>query len=903
VKRWLYFTALTGALLSKGIYMNSMIGNEILHYKIIKKLGEGGMGVVYKAEDTKLSREVAIKILPPHLLVTEDDRSRFNREAKAAAALNHSNIATVYEINESDEKPFIVMEYVEGQTLNHIIEKAPLKLTDAISITIQIAEGLQAAHKKDIVHRDIKASNILLSTEKQAKILDFGLAKTSMSTKLTQMGTTIGTVAYMSPEQVRGEEVDHRTDLWSLGVLLYELIAGRLPYKAEYDQAIFYSIQNENPDPLTTIRTGVPMALEWIVEKLMAKDPNERYQSANDLIIDLKAVDLNSSGFSRISKTVTQNAPVKSALSKTNRSGMSSKIFVQVSIVILVALAAGFLGRNLKPQEEKRVRKFEWPEEYERIEISPDGRKLAYTQNKNFWIRSFDSFEPATIENDAVVPPPLLWSPDSRHLAYYINSGENRQLRKASANGGQSVLIANFPGTYTPCFWGVDDSLVFVENNNTFYKMSVNGSTLKKMYQGDTTLCKVQSGLQTAYRLPGKDAMVLTVNSTEKNEIIVQNENMRKTIYSYPQEYDIAEAIYSNTGHILFHRWATGRVDQPDLWAIPIDLSSFQTTGEPFLVTANAGYPDVTEDGTLFYGKQKKNTVSERLVIMARNGVVLDSIGQRQQSINSPNISPDGTQVVVGGNDGNDAGIWLQKMNNKKTLILQDDASRPTFSNDGKYLYYSIYNSEQNSQIIYKQRINGLGEPERINNTDYVQYVPYLSESNRYILITGRKTKESSLDIFYQENGGTEVKDLLTAAHNEVIPSLSPDERFMVFESDKNGQYEIYLTQFPDTRLQRQVSINGGMHPQWIGDEIFFVTPENELMVVTVEFSDTEISINTPQLLFSGDQAGVRLFRNYNRKYTVMPDGKSIIAVHSPQSTEDFMVLVENWYEEFRDKN
>ena len=279
-----------------------MIGKSILHYRILEKLGEGGMGIVYKAEDTKLNRLVAIKVLPPHLLVSEDDRSRFHREAKAAAALNHSNIATVYEINESDEKPFIVMEYVEGATLDQTISKGPMPLQDAISISLQIADGLQAAHKKGVVHRDVKASNILYSTEKKAKILDFGLAKTSMSTKLTQMGTTIGTVAYMSPEQVQGKEVDQRTDLWSLGVLLYEMIAGQLPFKAEYDQAIFYSIQNENPDPLTAIRTGVPMSLEWIVSKLMAKDPAERYQSANELIIDLKAVDLNASGFSRISR-------------------------------------------------------------------------------------------------------------------------------------------------------------------------------------------------------------------------------------------------------------------------------------------------------------------------------------------------------------------------------------------------------------------------------------------------------------------------------------------------------------------------------------------------------------------------------------------------------------------------
>ncbi len=216
-----------------------LVPSVISHYEIFEKLGEGGMGVVYKAHDTKLERTVAIKLLPARLLTSEDERSRFSREAKAAAALSHPNIATVFEINEYEGEPFIVMEYIEGKTLNDALEKELFKLKDAVSTAIQVAEGLKAAHSKNIVHRDIKSANILLSIDGTAKILDFGLAQTAMSTKLTKVGSTLGTVAYMSPEQISGEAVDHRTDLWSLGVVIFEMLTGRFPFSGDYPQAMF----------------------------------------------------------------------------------------------------------------------------------------------------------------------------------------------------------------------------------------------------------------------------------------------------------------------------------------------------------------------------------------------------------------------------------------------------------------------------------------------------------------------------------------------------------------------------------------------------------------------------------------------------------------------------------------
>ena len=224
-----------------------MIGEIVLHYKILEKLGEGGMGVVYKAEDTKLNRTVALKFLPTNQLATDDDKQRFEQEAKAAAQLSHANIATVYEINEHEGQTFIAMEYIEGETIAEKVKDRPLKIKDAIKIAQQVADGLHCAHELGIIHRDIKSANIMITKKGVAKIMDFGLAKMATASALTKAGTTLGTISYMSPEQSQGEKVDHRADIWSLGVVLYEMISGQLPFKGDYESAIVYSVMNEDP--------------------------------------------------------------------------------------------------------------------------------------------------------------------------------------------------------------------------------------------------------------------------------------------------------------------------------------------------------------------------------------------------------------------------------------------------------------------------------------------------------------------------------------------------------------------------------------------------------------------------------------------------------------------------------
>jgi len=319
-----------------------MIGKAISHYRILEELGRGGMGVVYKAQDTKLDRTVALKFLPPALTADPDAKARFVHEAKSAAALSHPHISHVYEIDEADGQMFIAIEYIEGRTLKDEIGSGPLKMARAMNIAIQVAQGLQEAHEKGIVHRDIKPANIMITPKGQAKIMDFGLAKAHGQTVLTKAETTLGTFAYMSPEQARGEDVDSRTDVWSLGAVLYEMVTGRRPFEGDYEQAVIYAILNQDPEPVTGLRTGVPLELERIIHKCLRKDAGQRYQGVADLVTDLRQV---RSDLTTTRTVVSRNAPPAGRVRLMRWSWMAV-------VALLIILAALIVPRYLSSPEE-----------------------------------------------------------------------------------------------------------------------------------------------------------------------------------------------------------------------------------------------------------------------------------------------------------------------------------------------------------------------------------------------------------------------------------------------------------------------------------------------------------------------------------------------------------------------
>jgi serine/threonine protein kinase len=325
-----------------------MIGKVVSHYKILEKLGEGGMGVVYKAEDTRLKRTVALKFLPTALTTDREAKERFIHEAQAASSLQHNNICNVHDIDETPEDQlFIVMDLYDGETLKKKIERSPRKIEEAIGITIQVAQGLARAHEHGIVHRDIKPANVMITSDGVAKIVDFGLAKLSGRTMLTKTGSTLGTAAYMSPEQARGESADQRTDIWSLGVILYEMLSGRRPFEAEYENALLYSILNAEPDHITGLRSGVPIALERIINKCLAKSPDRRYQHADELVVDLRSVH------------PTTTSVTTGALGSTVARGpwTRPRLILGVGALIVVAFGAWFFfGRESREADQLRMK-------------------------------------------------------------------------------------------------------------------------------------------------------------------------------------------------------------------------------------------------------------------------------------------------------------------------------------------------------------------------------------------------------------------------------------------------------------------------------------------------------------------------------------------------------------------
>jgi len=811
----------------RDLIVPNMSSDVISHYQVLGELGRGGMGVVYKASDTKLNRTVALKVLPQNVLTTQDDRARFYREARSAAALHHPNIATVFEIDEHEGQPFIAIEFVGGKSLQDRIAEGPLPLKEAVSIASQIAEGLKAAHAANIVHRDIKSANVMLTEDYKAKILDFGLAKTAASTKLTQMGSTLGTVAYMSPQQARGEDVDHRTDLWSLGAVLYEMISGKLPFPGDFEQAVVYSILNEEPKPLTSVRTGVPMGLEWIVSKLLAKDPENRYQSASDLLVDLRTVDLTSAGLSRVKPAATHSAAEKAQATTSERASASrvSLIGGLVAGAMLVG-AMWALWPTDQPVFERSVKRFtlSLPTRgaLASVDITPDGSRVIYTDAENT-VDNVYVLDLATGESRLIPGTAGTFlvsvSPDGQWLLLTKDVSVDR----VSMQGGTSLRVAIAQEGTPRADWGPGDWVVF-ENQQAIWKASITTGEAVPFTHRDSLAGEVDHDWPRM--LPDGRTIVATIEYQNKPSAIGFwdfETGERKGQINLPGY----RTRYAESGHLVFILGPT----VGNLVALPFDLATLTATGTPIPILSDAStlIPCVSSGGTLITGgvgilnRSANIQVSRLATVTFPNITRFSDLGRDYYG--EFELSPDGSKLVIEVNagphatdetnaaTGKDTWVMDLKLGTKLQLTSDRSTRSPTWMPDGDSIAYLSFDASTTRASVSVRAADGSGNPRVLFDlTAYTLQVD-IGASGQLAAYVIAQSELGATRLLVRNLRSGEVIDLTQRDDVRVLnPHLSPDEKYVAYERD--GQ--VVVQSVDGKGIPIQVGLSGP--PRWAAD-------------------------------------------------------------------------------------
>lgn len=858
-----------------------MIGHSLAHYAITHELGRGGMGIVYRATDTKLNRDVALKILPAAALASEEDRARFFREAQSAAQLHHPNIATVFEIDESvlkDEggnevnatdgaRPYIVMELIEGETLQEVIKQAPMKLADAVKVASQVAEALKAAHAKDIVHRDIKSANVMMTGDGIAKVLDFGLAKTNQSTMLTRMGSTLGTVAYMSPEQARGQEVDGRSDLYSLGTMLYEMVAGKLPYDGEYEQAVVYSILNEPPAPLTSVRTGVPMQLEWIVDKLLAKEADYRYQSAAGLLADLKTLDLSGSGQTRRSMTAASMQTMSATdqvVGLTEAPGRTLPWSLAAGLGV-VALLLGFGLRGFwsgpAPVDEPLLR----------VEIpipdmlgvgfpamSPKKDFLAFvggdiTGQSGIYLRDMVTGEIRHIQGSSDAGKrEIAFSPDGSRLAYTrsVNGG---LVTVTVPSGLPEIRIDSMRFV----FWKTDNQVLMVNDKRSAgqtYLYDLDTSELKEVELTGQTLGDGWVNVWKTH-IPGTD---IAYGHQLKRSITGgvddgESKLMRSDLGagSYTQmESPIMNPEYIAGGFLLYQQ----RDDNGLVVVRPVDSKSGDFTGPPVDALSESertswGRYSVTHEGDFLYVPGEPAILSGLAELIAVNLdkqatdiiPLLITAGDRIVDVS---VSPSGDRIamIVGpvGQPDNNVFLFDRSDESFSQLSFSNDARRVSWQND--------------EWVVFNRGVLEFAGTERINvksgateAIDAPWYIVDVAADGSFAVgfptqIWGDFTRLSVVDL---ESG--DVVNLDASQRDFFDAEIHPTQDLIVYDADGAGGPEIRIASKDGSRNWTLSNVQG-FTPAWSdnGSSIWYASP-GKIMQVPVRTRPSFAQIGSAQ--------------------------------------------------------
>jgi serine/threonine protein kinase/Tol biopolymer transport system component len=896
-----------------------MVGETISHFRILKLLGKGTMGVVYLAEDVRLKRPLALKVLSADLQRDEECSRRFRIEAEAVARLNHPNIATLYTVEEVDHQSLIAMEYIDGRCLKELIPETGFELGAFFDTLLPLAEALAHAHEKGIIHRDIKPANIMVTREDVPKILDFGIARIH-STKhdqaggslcdesLTQIGTVMGSPAYMSPEQAAGGKVDYRTDIFSFGILMYEAATGRKPFRGQSIQEIITSIMKDDPEPFEAVRPGLPFLLNHIVGKALQKDLRKRYQTAQDMVNDLRIAKTYWEDDSNSPEPASACADSKRLPRGSQRARWSLRVAIGLCLLISGTLFGWFLTAGKSTPAEQIPRVYRIPLEGLAspitgggASISPNGRMIAFVQDEGLWIMDLVTGRSYQVPDASQVEQQPFWSPDSRYVGYFTDMG--RTLRKVLLEAGRSSTVCDvshlgFGGDAT---WGSDGRIVFDLWGGDWTKalgllsVSQEGGTPQPFEQFHRT--KGESCQAPDYLPGGKSLLFVTVESDGTSELTLTTDGKTRSLLKSPTDR-IFYPVYCPTGYIVFQK---GLANDYGIWAMPFSLARLETTGDAFLVAENGAWPSVSADGTLTYISEPLG--KQQLVRLDRQGKVLSTIGPLLPGtqIGGVALSGDQKRVAIDAFANGYEDIWIvdtaRGTRTRLTFTPSRDAEA-AWSPDSLRIAFTT--EREGTSNIFVQPLDPHAKAYPLIEGGADKFNSQWSQDGRY-LVYEMLDKRTNRDIWYLDMtpggrrgaGAKERKPVLflQTPFDEAMPQISPDNRFLAYMSNISGQWEVYVRPFPKGNGQWQVSVKGGGYPRWSprGNELFYVAG-NSLMSAKIAAQPT-LRVEATQKLFDWKQLGLYLLRRYD----ISADGQNIVAVQETSSGKRVLNINEYW--------
>jgi Tol biopolymer transport system component len=881
------------------------IGSRLGVYEVTARVGEGGMGQVYRARDTKLNRDVALKVLPDVFATDLERLARFTREAQTLASLNHPNIAHIYGLEDSSGIRALVMELVEGEDLSRRIARGPIPLDEALPVAMQIAEALEAAHEQGIVHRDLKPANIKVRADGSVKVLDFGLAKmldpigiegsaqralpnpsmspTITTPAMTQAGVILGTAAYMAPEQARGKAVDKRADIWAFGCVLFEMLTGRRAFEDEDISMTLSKVLQREPD-FDALAPTVTPRVSQVIRLCLRKDPKQRVSDIRDVRLALDGA-------------FDTGVPQPAGPAGTTRTSGWRRIAVIAAGALIVAIAAGSavwiaVSRVGTPPSELRLDITTPPtnrNDLVEIAVSPDGRRVVFASTtegrSQLWVRSLDAAAPQAIAGtDGAILP--FWSSDSRSLGFFADS----KLKRIDLAGGSVQTLAEATLNPRGGAWSRKGVILFAPSAvSPIYRVQASGGPA-------TVLTQLEKPAQSDHRAPqflpdGNHFLYYARGTAEGRGVYVGGLDG-----SHSQRLIDADAaaVYAATGHLLFVRQGT-------LYAVRFDPDRLALDGAPFSVAqqviVNGGTSlaalSASEAGPIIY--RAGGGASLQLAWIDRSGRNVEPIGDADSPLNGPALSPDGRQVVVARNTGSNWDLWLIDVaRGLQTRLTSDPAldMYPVWSPDGSRV--AFYSARKGANVFVKSLAASARE-DALLGTPYGPSPRDWSSDGRFLLYQEQHpTTGSDLWVLPMSGGGKSFP-VAQSTFNERDGQFSPDVKWIAYASDESGRSEVYVQPFPGPGDKIQVSTAGGAQVRWRadGNELFYVALDARLMAVPMQRPSTGLIVaGRPVPLFATHIGGALL--PIPTQYVVARDGQRFLMNTQQEDTPPISVIL-NW--------